>query len=333
MKSITIKDVAQLAGVSTATVSRALNRDASVKPKTQHLIEDACKRLGYSMDRAARRLRTGQTQVIAFLMHREDPSDKFLRQLLLGITDRLLLDDYHLIIIPEQEISELGSIEYLKKSRTCDGVILTHTKQFDVRVQWLAAQRVPFITHGQTAHAINHAFVDYDHQDFLTGACKVLSNDGASRIAVLLPPIDRFDTQLMAKQIKLIDEVVTESSITAVNNFPPDMKALDLIAWAITAGKDFDGVVCYTDTFVNGLITGFRESHRRIGDDIHIATRVHGLGSSHLSDDVRSFHQDLYEDGRLLAEGIVTQLKSPSIETTKVLSKPKIYFECEKLLV
>lgn len=285
------------------------------------------------MDRAARRLRTGQTQVIAFLMHREDPSDKFLRQLLLGLTDRLLFDGYHLIIIPEQEISELGSIEYLNRSRTCDGVILTHTKQFDVRVQWLTAQQVPFITHGQTAHSISHAFVDYDHQDFLTGACKVLSDDGASRIAVLLPPSDRFDTQLMTKKIKLIDEITTDASVTAVDNFPPDMKALDLAAWAIGTGKDFDGFVCYTDNFVNGLMMGFSESHRRIGEDIHIATRVHGLNSSHLSENVRSFHQDLYEDGRLLAEGIVSQLKSPSNETIKVLSKPKTYFHEEKISI
>ena len=63
MKNITIKDVAQLAGVSTATVSRALNRDPSVKAETQQMIEDACTRLGYSSDRAARRLRTGETRV------------------------------------------------------------------------------------------------------------------------------------------------------------------------------------------------------------------------------------------------------------------------------
>lgn len=324
MKNITIKDVAQLAGVSTATVSRALNRDPSVKAETQQMIEDACTRLGYSSDRAARRLRTGETRVIAFLMHREDPSDKFLRQLLLGLTDRLILDDYHLIIIPEQEISELGSIEYLSKSRTCDGVILTHTRQSDMRVQWLINQQFPFITHGQTALMNPHAYVDYDHETFLDESVALLRDEGATKIAILLPPNDRFDSQVMMTKVRSMAESIFASEITAIDNFPPDMTSADLTAWAIQTGKKFDGIVCYTDNFVNGLTNGFHEINREVGYTVHIATRVHGMTRSHLTTDVHTFHQDLYEDGKLLAEGIIAQLRDSSQQPMQILSKAKV---------
>lgn len=324
MKNITIKDVAQLAGVSTATVSRALNHDPSVKAETQKMIEDACTRLGYSSDRAARRLRTGQTRVIAFLMHREDPSDKFLRQLLLGLTDRLILDDYHLIIIPEQEISELGSIEYLSKSRTCDGVILTHTKRSDMRVQWLSNQQFPFITHGQTALMNPHAYVDYDHETFLDESIALLHYEGATKIAILLPPTDRFDSQVMMKKVRSMRESNITAEITAIDNFPPDMTSTDLMAWAMRTGKQFDGIVCYTDNFVNGLTNGFHEINREVGVTVHIATRVHGMTCSHLTTEVHTFHQDLYEDGKLLAEGIIAQLTDSSQQPLQRLSKAKV---------
>jgi len=324
MKNITIKDVAQLAGVSTATVSRALNSDPSVKAATQKVIEDACARLGYTSDRAARRLRTGQTRVIAFLMHREDPSDKFLRQLLLGLTDRLILDDYHLIIIPEQEISELGSIEYLSNSRTCDGVILTHTKQFDMRVQWLSNQQFPFITHGQTATINPHAYVDYDHEAFLEESVALLQNEGATKIAILLPPADRFDSQVMMRKVRSMGESGILSKISAIDDFPPDMTSENLAKWAMRTGKLFDGIVCYTDNFVNGLINGFHEINRQVGSTVQIATRVHGMSRSHLTTDVYTFHQDLYEDGKLLAEGIIAELRDSSEQPMQILSKAKI---------
>ena len=64
----TIYDVARLAGVSTATVSRALNGTGQIAPATRRAIDAAVEQLGYRPNTIARSLVTKSTQTIAFLL-------------------------------------------------------------------------------------------------------------------------------------------------------------------------------------------------------------------------------------------------------------------------
>jgi DNA-binding LacI/PurR family transcriptional regulator len=65
---VTSFDVAEAAGVSQSTVSRALAGDASISERTRLRVEDAAKRLNYQVDANAARLRTGRTGTLAVVM-------------------------------------------------------------------------------------------------------------------------------------------------------------------------------------------------------------------------------------------------------------------------
>jgi len=64
----TIEEVAGLAGVSTATVSRALAGKSSVSPATRQRVEDAAKALGYVVSSAASSLASGRTRNVGVVM-------------------------------------------------------------------------------------------------------------------------------------------------------------------------------------------------------------------------------------------------------------------------
>ncbi|MGO4166268.1 LacI family DNA-binding transcriptional regulator [Novosphingobium sp. PhB55] len=66
----TIKDVAALAGVSIKTVSRVINRDARVRPKSRMTVEDAIAQLDYRPNVAARQLRAGRSFLIGLMVPR-----------------------------------------------------------------------------------------------------------------------------------------------------------------------------------------------------------------------------------------------------------------------
>src|SRR3989442_15472768 len=85
----TIYDVARLAGVSTATVSRALNGTGQIAPATRASIEEAVERLGYRPNTIARSLVTKSTQTIAFLL--PDITNPFYAALVNG-TQQLVLE-------------------------------------------------------------------------------------------------------------------------------------------------------------------------------------------------------------------------------------------------
>lgn len=63
----TIKDVAKLAGVSFKTVSRVINKEASVKPETVEKVNQAIAQLNYQPNTAARNLASANTYAIGYV--------------------------------------------------------------------------------------------------------------------------------------------------------------------------------------------------------------------------------------------------------------------------
>ena len=68
MKPVTLRDVAREINVSARTVSNVVNGFEHVSPEMRRRVQDACDRLGYRPNPTARSLKTGRTQLIAFVM-------------------------------------------------------------------------------------------------------------------------------------------------------------------------------------------------------------------------------------------------------------------------
>ena len=65
-ESITMKDVAQLAGVSVGTVSRVINNESGIKQSTLNKVEAAVKELNYIPNAYARGMKKNKTSTIGF---------------------------------------------------------------------------------------------------------------------------------------------------------------------------------------------------------------------------------------------------------------------------
>ena len=91
----TIKDVAQLAGVSVATVSRVINDRGYVNTDTRKKVEDAVKALNFSPNEVARSLYKRKSKLIGLLL--PDITNPYFPQLARGVEDRMQEQDYRLI--------------------------------------------------------------------------------------------------------------------------------------------------------------------------------------------------------------------------------------------
>ena len=85
--TVTVKDVALHAGVSTATVSRVLNGDPKVKADTAESVRDSIKELGYRMNQVARSLKTNKTHTIGIIA--PEFSNDFFMNIVTGIEREL----------------------------------------------------------------------------------------------------------------------------------------------------------------------------------------------------------------------------------------------------
>lgn len=120
-----IHDVAKLAGVSVATVSRAMSNPGIVSEGTRKAVEDAIAATGYTLNLTARNLR--QQQVGGVLALVPNIANPFFSQILAGISEVLRQRGLSLLVmdttsVPDQPaLTVLGP--YLNKSRS-DGVIV-----------------------------------------------------------------------------------------------------------------------------------------------------------------------------------------------------------------
>jgi LacI family transcriptional regulator, galactose operon repressor len=119
----TIYDVARLAGVSTATVSRALNGTGQIAPRTRAAIEAAVAQLGYRPNTIARSLVTRSTQTIALLL--PDITNPFYAALVSGIQQYVLSHDHTMLLCTTEGDAEREE-QYLSllRAKQVDGALV-----------------------------------------------------------------------------------------------------------------------------------------------------------------------------------------------------------------
>lgn len=122
-KATRIADVARLAGVSTATVSRVLANPGMVRPKTHALVMAAVRRSGYTPNSTARNLRTQRTMMILAVV--PNLANPVFAQILRGIDDALSESGYGIVIgnLDNRQEREARYVD-LALSRRIDGVLL-----------------------------------------------------------------------------------------------------------------------------------------------------------------------------------------------------------------
>lgn len=146
-KSVGIREVARRAGVSTASISRALNTPDAVSPQLRARIDAAIGELGYIPDAAARALSSRRTRTIGAIVPTVDNA-MFARGIE-ALQSFLSLQGYLLLLAtsgydPEVEFRQVQNMA----SRGIDGLILRGDVHTDALRRLLATQRIPFVNVG-----------------------------------------------------------------------------------------------------------------------------------------------------------------------------------------
>jgi hypothetical protein len=127
----TSRDIAYLAGVSQATVSRALRNSPLVREETRDKIQQIAREVNYFVNRNAAGLRTHQSNTIALLLF--DDSDTKMNLFFLSMLDNITRSAARLgydVLVSLQQLTDDWHIEY-QASHRADGLILLGCKSID----------------------------------------------------------------------------------------------------------------------------------------------------------------------------------------------------------
>jgi DNA-binding LacI/PurR family transcriptional regulator len=188
-----ISKLATELGLSTATVSRALNNVPGVHEKTRRRVLAAAQRMGYEPNQAARNLALGQTRSIGFMIDLDPDTaangDNFFMGVFDGVQNVLTPLGLDLLVLPcPSNQNRLAYLERIVARRLVDGMILSNTERSDPRIDLLHAAGLPFVALGRSATTkVPFSWVDLDFESVASSAVDRLVAMGHRRIAVTVP--------------------------------------------------------------------------------------------------------------------------------------------------
>ncbi len=144
MKSVTIKDISRIAGVSTMTVSRVVNKEKHVKRETRERVIRAIKKYGYEPNYFARSLKTRRSKTIGLIIG--DIENPYYSRLSKGVIDTAEDADYNVMVCNSKYSPKLGE-KYLNMllKRGVDGLVIATIDFNAALLEKISRKNVPFV--------------------------------------------------------------------------------------------------------------------------------------------------------------------------------------------
>nr|WP_302598005.1 LacI family DNA-binding transcriptional regulator [uncultured Cellulosilyticum sp.] len=273
-----ITQIAKLAGVSSATVSRFLN-DGYVSAENREKIQKIIDETGYIPSAHAKTLRTNKTNVIGVILPKI--SSAAVSSIVEGISTQLGKTGYN-VLLGNTDLNIEKEIEYLGlfKNKQVDGIIFVATILTEKHYEVLKTIKVPIVIVGQEVEGYNCIY----HDDF--GAMYALTNafieKGHHKLAYIgVTTADKaagesrrlgYEAALKAHQLPIDEALIQEGAFSMTSGFEK-MKVLH------ESHKEIDGVLCATDQIAIGAMEYMKESWQERLDTMSIS----GIGNTQSS--------------------------------------------------
>ena len=182
------RDVAKLAGVSSATVSRVINKDQSVLDKTFNRVTEVINNYGYVQNAVARNLRISKTKTIGYLV--PDIGNPFFPAVLGGIEVACHKKDYDIIFenTDENKAKEKKAIDTLLRYRV-DGIIAIFVDGDNEDIKRIRKMGIPMVHIDRKSEvAKDFDYVGIDNIGGMKQIVDYLSSLGHKKIAIIYGP-------------------------------------------------------------------------------------------------------------------------------------------------
>ncbi len=280
-KNATIKDVAKLAGVSVATVSRVLNDvNYPVSMELKEKVRSAVRTLGYVPNSAARNLRQEVSRDIGLVI--PNISNPFYLQSLQGINEVLSKNDYSVILYntarkPDQERNYLRQLY----ERQVKGVILSSVDDNADIIKEYTQKGMRFVLLDQKIAGLESTEINFDSRAGMRMATEHLVSKGHKKIAFATLPMTRWTRKEMFQGYTdaLAIAGITYDAKLLYERLPKNVQPND--DFELQAGKEIaerfleDGcpataIVCINDMLAIGLIKTLRRKGIRVPEDVSV---------------------------------------------------------------
>nr|WP_307991866.1 LacI family DNA-binding transcriptional regulator [uncultured Niameybacter sp.] len=320
-----ISEIAALAGVSSATVSRFLN-NGYVGQKNREKIQKIIDETGYIPSAHAQTLRTKKTNLIGVILPKI--SSEAVSRMIEGISMELTEGGYH-ILLGNTDLDIEKEIEYLNifKNNQVDGIIFVATIVTPKHLEVMEKIKVPIVVLGQEVAGYSCVYHDdygaaYELTNkFIQSGCKHIAYLGVTEkdIAVGYERKRGYIQALKDAHMEIDETLIKIGTFSGVSGY-------ESIEELIKMDKTIDGVFCATDNIAAGAIEWMEKHEPTLFEHIRIA----GIGDSKISKVITpkltSMHYYYKTSGKEAAKMLLESMQ----ESGKIMKTVKLGYELQR---
>lgn len=318
MLHVTIKDIAREVGVSTTTVSRALNNKDAISPATSKRILELAKKMGYTPNAVARGLKASTSKTIGVVI--TDISDPFFAPIVRGIEKVARQEGYHLILSDTDEDyqTEKEALETLIERRV-DGLLIVPVQTSFQDIVELKKKGLLFVLIGRhfdfelletdcvctddvegAALAVTH-LLERGHR-------RILFINGPTYVSSAKERLAGYKRALFEAGVKLDESLIREGGIKMDDGYRIMKKELE-------KPRRFTAVFAYSDFVAMGTMKALKEANLKVPQDVALMGYDDIDTASFLEVPLTTTRMPKYELGmegfKLLKKRIVGEVGSP----------------------
>jgi LacI family transcriptional regulator len=323
VKGISIKDIAQQAGVSPTTVSFVLNgkgKEKRISEQVSKRILKIATKLKYKPNQLARGLRTGKTKTIGLIV--EDIANSFFSNVAKVVEDEADKYGYKVLFgsTEDNEEKAKGLLEVLRY-RQVDGYIITPTLNLDKEIASLQKPVVLMDRYFPNATNFNYVVVDNFQGAFV--AVSHMVEQGYKKVAIITTTSSQI--QMQQRMDGFLDALKTHNLPAGKNmikRLPFDLDRPGFtqeITKYLQNNKDLDAVFFATNYLGICGIESIRSLGLQIGSDLGMVSFDDHDIFRLLNPSITCVAQPVEEIGRRLIQLLIDEMDNDSVIPVQVV--------------
>lgn len=320
-----MNDVAQLAGVSNATVSRVMANKPHVRPEVRERVLKAVQELGYRPNRVARSLRAQTSRIIGLII--SDIQNPFFTSVVRAIEDVAHQEGFSIILCNSDEDPDKEQFYLdLMHDENVAGIILCPTREDNANLQKYPPDNIPLVTLDRRLTHVNTDGILLDNIESTRAMVKHLVANGYQRIGAVIGTSD-FTTGRERREgyvLALAAHGIAFRPELLIQVLPKEAEGYRATEQLLSLPEPPTAIFAGNNLLTLGALKAIRARGLHIPGDVALAGFDEMPWSSLIEPGITVVEQPTYELGRTAAEVLLRRLETPSRPTREVVLKGKL---------
>ncbi|MCC8247367.1 LacI family DNA-binding transcriptional regulator [Saccharothrix luteola] len=319
-RPVTLEEVARIAGVSRATVSRVVNGVATVDRELRQVVEKAISTTGYTPNRAARSLVTRRAGAIGLVLPEEGRTvhDPYFGRVVSGVLPVIRPLGVQLVLTTGDHREVVDDI----RQHRLDGVILIHTHDADPLPRQLIEANLPVVLAARPVRPMSITYVDVDQAAGAGLAADHLVASGCRRLATITGPLETPAGQDRLRGFRdaaarhgLPEPAVVEGDFSREGGAEAARRLVDV---------DVDGLFVASDLMATGALPVLRHGGRRVPEDLKVVGFDDSSPAVECDPPLTTVRQPVEDMAAEMARLLVQRVERPDRPVSSVVFAPTL---------